>query len=141
MNKRTYVDANVLIAAFCGDAATAARIFPILDDSSRSFVGSHFLRLETLPKPRFHRRADEVRFIEDFLAACGEHVAIDDALLADAEMLASRYDLSPMDALHASAALRAKVDEFLTLEKPERPLCRIEELPTTSLYRKMLAQP
>lgn len=141
MSKRTYIDANVLIAAFCSDEATAARIFSILDDSNRTFVSSHLIRLETLPKPRFHRRTDEVRFIEDFFSACGEYVTVDDSLFAEAETLASRYDLSPMDALHASAALRAQVDEFVTLEKPEKPLCRIAGLAIVSLYRKTYPSP
>jgi len=43
--------------------------------------------------------------------------------------------------MDASAALRANVDEFVTLEKPEKPLCRIAELPTISLYRKANLQP
>lgn len=52
------------------------------------------------------------------------------------EALASNYDLSPMDALHASAAIHAGVDEFVTLEKPEKPLCRVPDLTVLSLYRQ-----
>ncbi|MBK7766450.1 MAG: type II toxin-antitoxin system VapC family toxin [Sulfuritalea sp.] len=134
MSKRTYIDANVLIAAFRSDDATAARALAILDDADRRFVTSALVRLETLPKPRFHGYQDEVRFIEDFLAACDEHIVLDEAIATTAETLAGRHDLAPMDALHASAAIRAGVDEFVTLEKPEKPLCRIDGLTVISLY-------
>ncbi len=136
MSKRTYVDANVLIAAFGSEETAAVRALALIDDPSRRFVTSPLLALETLPKPRYHGNADEVSFIERFLATCAEMVSVDDALIAAAQQLASRYDLSPIDALHASAAIRAGVDEFVTFEKPEKPLCRVAELTVHSLYRK-----
>jgi len=136
MSKRTYIDANVLIAAFGSDDTVASRALALLDDPTRQFVTSPLLALETLPKPRYYGNTDEVSFIERFLASCVEKVSIDDALVAAAEQLASRYDLSPIDALHASAAIRAGVDEFVTFEKPEKPLCRVAKLTVRSLYRK-----
>lgn len=81
MTKRTYVDSNILIAAFRSDFGTAVRAMDILDDSSRLFVTSAFVRLETLPKPRFHGFADEATFIQGFLDRCPEYVTIDDSLI------------------------------------------------------------
>lgn len=93
------------------------------------------MRLETLPKPRFHGFADEVAFIQGFLERCLDFVAIDNALVGQAEALATRYGLSPVDALHVSAALRGASDEFITLEKPNKPLCRIQVIRVVSIYR------
>jgi predicted nucleic acid-binding protein len=49
--------------------------------------------------------------------------------------LATRYDLAPMDALHVSAALAGKADELVTVEKPTKPLFRVQELKIRSIYR------
>jgi hypothetical protein len=38
-----------------------------------------------------------------------------------------------MDALHAETAIEAKADEFITIEKPTRPLSRILEVKVVSL--------
>ncbi|MEO5331666.1 MAG: PIN domain-containing protein [Magnetococcus sp. YQC-5] len=134
MIKRTYVDSNILIAAFQSDLDTATRALAILDDASRYFIGSAFIRLETLPKPRFYGFLHEVAFMQHFLDRCQEYVSIDDFLIQQAEELAARYDLSPVDALHVSAALRGTADEFVTLEKPGKPLCQIKEIKVVSLY-------
>ena len=48
-------------------------------------------------------------------------------------MLAGRHDLQPMDALHLAAADQADVDELVTMERPEKPLCRQTEVPVVSL--------
>ncbi len=48
--------------------------------------------------------------------------------------LASKYDMTPIDALHISAALTAEVDEFITLERPAKPICQVQEVNVRSLY-------
>ena len=56
---RTFIDASVLIAAARGKAAQAQEAMEILDDPDREFVSSDFTRLEVLPMPVYHGRADE----------------------------------------------------------------------------------
>ena len=48
---RTYVDANVLIAATRRDDELNLRARQILADPARTFIGSIFLQLGLLPKP------------------------------------------------------------------------------------------
>ncbi len=136
MSRRTYVDANVLIAAFQGDRPTSAAAIAVLDDPQRTLVISDYLRLETLPKPTFHNREEEVEFFEAVLDAAGEMVHSNDGLTGQAVELASRYDLTPIDALHTSAALTSGVDEFVTLEKPTKPMCQVAEVNVISLYQE-----
>lgn len=133
MPVRTYVDSSVLIAAYQGSHVLSARALSILDDPDRQFLVSDFLRLEVLPQPRFHRRLTEVEFMETYFAA-GEEIPASPRLTQEAVNLASRYQLTALDALHAAAALLGAADEFVTLEKPSKPLCRIQELKVTSLY-------
>jgi hypothetical protein len=65
----TFVDAGVLIAASRGNDSTAERAIEILDDPHRIFAATAFLRLEILPKARFHNRVRETAFYESFFAA------------------------------------------------------------------------
>ncbi|MFZ0791328.1 MAG: PIN domain-containing protein, partial [Chromatiaceae bacterium] len=101
--RRTYLDANVLIAAWNGDTDTRAWARAVLDDPQRTFVVSEFVRLEVLPKPTFHRRSSELVFMETILSAA-EQVAAEPTLVARALTMACTHDLHPMDALHLAAA-------------------------------------
>lgn len=132
--KRTYIDANVLIAAFQGKEPISRRAMAVLDDPNRQLVVSDFLRLEVLPKPTFHNRTEEVQFMNAVLENAAENVPCDSEVTEKAVKLASVYDLAPMDALHVGAAVTAKVDEFVTLEKPAKPLCTVAEIKVRSLH-------
>lgn len=136
MTKRTYVDANILIAAFRGDTATASAALTILSDPDRSFVISDYLRLETLPKPTFHKNDDEVSFLSSFFAAAAQSVPTAPELTEQAIALAIAYNLSPVDSLHVSAAITAGVDELVTLEKPSKPMVAVTEVNVVSIYRE-----
>jgi len=131
---RTYVDANLLITAFRGNDAGVAAALAILDDVRRSFVASAFLRLEILRKPLFYQRHDEVHFMEAFCGRVNDWFSIDDALVQQALSLAACHDLGAMDALHIAAALTGKVEEFVTLEKASKPICRVPGLRVLSLH-------
>jgi len=131
--KRTYIDASVLIAAFQGDGIISRRAMEVLDDPNRELVVSDFLRLEVLPKPTFHKRTEEVEFMNAVLENAAENVPCDPGVTKKAIELASDYDVAPMDALHVGAASAAKVDEFVTMEKSTKPICRVKEIRVTSL--------
>ncbi len=129
---RTYVDASVLIAAFQGKDEIAQRALSVLEDPNRLLVVSDYLRLEVLPKPRFHKREEELQFMETVLEQA-ENCETSPKLTSKAIDLASQYNLGAMDALHVAAAVVAGVDELITLEKPEKPICKVTEVPVRSL--------
>ena len=135
MTIRTYVDANILITAFRGGDADADAAVQLLAQADRSFVASEFLRLETLRKPMFYRRVQELEFLQTFFSGVQEWVSATDGLLQQALELAAQHDLGAMDALHLAAAISAKVDEFVTLEKPVKPMFKVVEIDMVSLYR------
>jgi len=132
--KRTYIDANILIAAFQGEEPVAQRALQVLDDTERNIVVSDFLRLEVLPKPTFHKRSEEVEFMNSVFDKAAENIATCPELTAKAVELAGQYDMSPVDSLHIAAAVIAKVDEFAILEKPTKPICKVKEIKVTSLH-------
>lgn len=131
--RRTYVDACVLIAAFQGKDEVSEAAMRILDDPERVFVVTGYLRLETVPKPTYHKKQEEVDFMECFLASAADLIESSPRLTSRAIDFASRYDLGPVDALHISAAVEGGVDEFVTLEKKKKPLPRVGEVPILSL--------
>ena len=113
---RTFVDANVLLAAFQGKDDLSEKAMRILDDPDREFIVSDYLRLEVLPKPTFHRRGDEVRFMQEFFESAVVQVSSSSLITAQAINLACKYDLRPLDALHVGTAVDSKADETITLD-------------------------
>ncbi len=131
---KTYLDANILIAAFRSDHPGSLPALSVLGDPYRVFVASQYLRLETLRKPLFYRRDDEIAFMEAYFAAVSLWVPTDDSLVARALKLAANLDLGAMDALHATCALQGGAEEFITLERPSKSICRIPGLFVVSLH-------
>lgn len=127
---RTFIDSGILIAASRGTDELSAAALAILDDPNRVLVSSEFVRLEVLPKAKFHKRRAEVAFYETFFNALDRSrvVAISRALVAAALHEAVRSGLSAVDALHVAAANRAKCEELWTTERPEKPLFRVRRL-------------
>lgn len=134
--KRTYIDANVLIAAFQGEEQVAQRALRVLDDPDRKLVVSDYLRLEVLPKPTFHKRREEIEFMQAVIDGAAENLSTSSELTGRALAMASRYDMTPIDALHIGAAAVAGVDEFVTMEKPTKPICRVKEVNVVSIHSK-----
>ena len=134
MKKRTYIDANVLIAAFQGEDLVARRALQVLDDPNRNLVVSDYLRLEVLPKPAFYKRQEEIDFMQAIFDSASENVATSPELTGRAVAMASKYDMTPIDALHLGAAAISGVDELVTMEKPTKPMCRVTEVKVISIH-------
>jgi predicted nucleic acid-binding protein len=132
--KRTYIDANVLIAAFQGEDQLAQRALQVLDDPNRKLVVSDYLRLEVLPKPTFHKRQEEIDFMQTVFDNANEEVPSSPLLTGQALVLASKYDMTPVDALHVGAAAVAGVDELITVEKSTKPMCKVKEVKVVSIH-------
>jgi len=130
---KTFVDANILIAAWRGNAELLQKSMEIIEDPDREFIVSDFLKLEVIPKPTFHGFHEEVQFMQTFIDSASLQVRATPSITTQAIALACRYGLSAMDALHAETAIEAKADVFFTIEKPTRPLSRIQEIKVVSL--------
>jgi len=129
----TFLDAGVLIAAFKGGTTQADRAIRILDDGSREFAASVFLRLEVLPKPVYERRRTEIEFYESFFRSVALWATVDAKLIDTAYDAATKHGLAAMDALHVAAAELLGVSEFVTTESPTKPLFRIRSMRISSI--------
>lgn len=130
----TYVDASVLIAATKGKSEEAHRALSILDDPSRTFAASEFLRLEVLPKAIFERQRDEKDFYEGFFIRVIQWAITNESLVDAAFKLASEHGLAAMDALHVVAARALGAEEYVTGEKPTKPVFRVRDIKIRSLH-------
>ena len=120
--KLTFVDSGVLIAATRGDLRVSSAALQILDDRSRTFASSDFVRLETIPKATFYQRTDERQFLEGFFSTVSTWAVIDDDLIRLALNEAIRVGLAAIDALHVAAAYKTGCDELVTTETERKAL-------------------
>lgn len=137
MPKRTYVDANVLMAAWRGKGDAGAKAMAILDDPQRALVVSDAVRLEVMPKPLYENQQQESAFYAAIFGAA-EQIPWQVSTLEQAHELAQRYGIAAMDAIHVATAIAAQVDEFVSAEKPTKPMFRAREIPMTSLREPTL---
>jgi predicted nucleic acid-binding protein len=130
---RTFLDSAVLIAAARGKDAVASKALAVLDDPSRNFVTSDFVRLEVLPKPLYNKYVKEAEFYQEYFDAVEQHIPSSASLIEAAYSEATAAGLSAVDAIHVAAAKEAKSDEFITCEKNTKPLFRIKTLTLKTL--------
>jgi predicted nucleic acid-binding protein len=124
--KRTYMDSSVLIQAVQG--VDGYKTAGLLEDSEREFVAATFLKLELLPQPTFHKRKAELEFLEAFFERVTEWREADEALVTAALTEAKSVPLTAVDAIHVAAAKALMCDEFITAEKPGKPLHKVRNL-------------
>ena len=131
--KRSFIDAGVLIAAARGTHAVSVSAMQILSDPDRTFLSSLYVRLEVQPKPVYFKQEAEQLFYESYFAAVGEFSPLV-GLPEQAIIIAYRFGLSAIDALHVAAAEALGADELVTTERPGKSLLRVTTLPILSIY-------
>jgi predicted nucleic acid-binding protein len=130
---RTFLDAGVLIAAIRGTPEIADHAMALLNDPERLFVSSDFVQLEVLPKAVYFRQTAEASFYRAYFASVTEMVPVSQALVSEASEQAQRAGLAAMDALHVAAARVGEATELITVERPGKPLFRVEGLTVRTL--------
>lgn len=131
---RTAIDANLLIAAWSAEGDRYALALRVLEASNRHLIVSDALWLEVMPKATFHHQQAERRFYEAVFHQA-ENRSWSSAIVERAKALASTYGLAAMDAIHLAIAIDAEADEFISGEKPTKPMFRVEEIRTVSLWQ------
>lgn len=107
----------------------------ILDDPVREFASSDFVKLEVLPMPAYHGRAEEVAFYRAFFASVAHWAPVSGALSDAALEEACRTGMHALDALHVAAAIALGAVELVTAEGAAKPIHR------TSRVRVLSIQP
>ncbi len=136
MTKRTYIDANLLIAAWHGKDDAGLDALAVLDDPDRTLLVSDALWLEVMPKTIYQKRQGEMAFYQSIFVRA-EHCPWRLDVLQQAHGLAQRYGIAAMDSIHVATALAASADEFISAEKPTKPMFRVRDIPMISLRGKV----
>jgi predicted nucleic acid-binding protein len=129
---KTFLDSGVLLTAWRGKEAEAA--LAIMDDAQRQFYTSQLVKLDLLPKPAFFKQEAEMEFYETHFDAVKGEEPLSKELGRAADALARRYGIAAVDALHVAAAIRQGAEEFITTEKPGKPIFRVKEISVISLH-------
>lgn len=130
--RRTYVDANLLIVAWRGQDEAGVKAMAVLDDPGHSLVVNDAVWLEVMPKPWHHKQHLEREFYKNIFDR-SEHVTWKADVLYQAHDFAQRYGIAAMDAIHVANAVAVAVDEFVSAEKPTKPMFQVEEIKIRSL--------
>jgi predicted nucleic acid-binding protein len=129
---KTFLDSGVLLTAWRGRDAEAA--LAIMEDPRRQFYTSQLVKLELLPKPAFFKLEAEIEFYQThFRSAKGEE-PLSRELGEKAADLARQYGLAAVDALHLAAAICQGAGEFITTEKPGKPMFRVRGIAVKSIH-------
>ncbi|AFZ47910.1 hypothetical protein Cyast_1957 [Cyanobacterium stanieri PCC 7202] len=129
----SYLDSGVLIAASRGNDLVSAQANLILDDNSRYFCSSNFVRLEILTKAKYYKQIEKANFYNAFFDMCNVWANDLNTIVKLAEDLAISYGLNALDALQIASAISVNADEFITTEKPTKPLHRVTDINVISL--------
>jgi predicted nucleic acid-binding protein len=121
---RTYIDSGVLISALRAPKDVADRALSFLNDPLRDYVTSDYVKIELLPKCRYHKNKDEEQFYEEFFERSTIYVPSSDELLAFAIDEGGKTGISGMDAIHVACAVLAEAKELITAEKAAKPIHR-----------------
>jgi hypothetical protein len=132
MSRRIYLDASVLIAAWQVKDNVGAQALSILDDPDRALVVSDAVWLEVMPKPLYHKQHNEQAFYQAIFDQA-EVIPWQTPTLNHARELAQRYGIAAMDAIHLALAIAAQADEFVSAEKPGKPMFRVREISIRSV--------
>ena len=105
-----------------------------MEDSRRQFCTSQLVKLELLPKPAFFKHAAETEFYQTHFRATVSEEPMSRELGEKAAELAGQYGMAAMDALHLAAAIQQGADEFITSEKPGKPMFRVRGIAVKSIH-------
>ena len=130
----TFIDSGVLLSAANGEGKIAEKALEILEDSNREFASSEFVKLELIPKAIYNKQTEEAQFYEEFFSAVTYWTTDLEKVVQDAYDIGCQYGLAAMDALHIAAALSLKASEFITTEKPTKPMFRVSSIKLISIF-------
>ena len=120
---RTFLDSGVLLTGARSVGRDRERALRVLEDPGCTFLTSPFIYLELVPKAVFHKKRLEKAFYDEYFNAANWFREID-KIEAAAQIEAAESGLAAMDALHLAAAYLSGADEFVTTERPGKPMYR-----------------
>ncbi len=130
---RTFLDSGVLLAAARAVGPDRECALQILEDANRVFVTSPFVYLELVPKATYYKKRLEKAFYDEYFRAA-EWTRDLNQIAVVAQTEAAQSGLAAMDALHVAAAHLGRAEEFVTTERPGKPVYRSSLMKVVYLF-------
>jgi hypothetical protein len=130
---RTFLDSGVLITAARSRGSDQQTALAVLADPSRVFLATPLLALEIVPKATFHKQKLELSFYDHYLASAVMYRGLN-RIEQIARVEAAQRGMAALDALHVASAFLLRADEFITTEKPSKPIYRTTLVSVRFLY-------
>jgi predicted nucleic acid-binding protein len=86
-----------------------------------------------LAKARFRKNLIEEAFYEELFANVSIWVPISEAIAERSIILAAEYDVTGLDAFHVALAEAGHATEFITTERPTKPIFRAKQVGPVNL--------
>jgi predicted nucleic acid-binding protein len=131
--KISFIDSGVLVTAARTVGELSEKALSILEDPEREFASSEFIKLEVIPKAVYNKQNKEAEFYETFFNNVSYWMPDLNKIVQDAYQIGGQYGLAAMDALHIAAALSIGAEEFITTEKPTKPMFRVSGINVISI--------
>ena len=131
--KISFIDSGVLVTATRSVGELSEKALAILEDPERELASSEFIRLEVIPKAVYNRQTKETEFYETFFNTVTYWEQDLNKIVQDAYQIGCQYGLAAMDGLHLAAALSIGAEEFITTEKPTKPMFRVSGINVISI--------
>jgi hypothetical protein len=84
-------------------------------------------------KKVYNRQIKETEFYKTFFNTVTYWAPDLNTIIRDAHQIGCQYGLAAMNALHLAAALLIGADEFITTEKPTKPMFRVSGINIISI--------
>ena len=123
----------MLWAATRGIGRDRERALEVLEDPDRTFLSSPFVPLEVVPKAIFYKKRLEKSFYDEYSNAAAWFRDLD-KIEAVAQVEAAESGLAAMDSLHLAAAYLSRAEEFVTTERPRKPIHRSSLVTVVHLF-------
>lgn len=116
------MDTGVFVATWRGSVEARSKADAIFRDDSKTLIASSIVRLELAP----HNACppSETAHFEALFEFVHVWIPLDESLALRARELRTAFGLASLDALHVAAAELAVVDQFVSTERPTKPLYR-----------------
>jgi predicted nucleic acid-binding protein len=123
MGCRIFLDADVLIAAFQGEAQLRSCAQAFLNEPLFDFIYDPLLHMEVMIQPTYHGHNLEVSFYNTYFrgATCFGQL---DRMFEIGSKEAMRHGIAVADALHIATAHISKCAALVTAEKDTKPMFR-----------------
>jgi predicted nucleic acid-binding protein len=117
-----------------GTPDAAALALPFLQDATREFITSEYVRLEVLPKPTYFHNEVEKEFYDAFFRINTRTIPTSKPLIELAMDEACNIGLSALDAIHIACAVFGGAEEIVTSEKSTKPIHRTQLVKVVSIF-------